>query len=64
MGFFAGGIANAVYASDNADTYDDVEVICDRDNLRQQTEDACDNLRAVRDSEGAAAVSQVSSFVW
>jgi len=55
LGFFAGGVANAVYASDNADAYD--ESVCDQDNLSQQTEDACDNLRAIRDSEGAAAVS-------
>ena len=56
MSFFAGGVANAVYAGDNADLYDDYERTCDQDNLPQEAEDACDNLRTVRNSEGAAAV--------
>ena len=57
LGFFAGGVANAVYASDNADNYDEIENFCDLNNLPQETEDFCDDLRTVRDSEGAAAVS-------
>jgi len=62
LGFFAGGVANAVYASDNADDYDDIEASCDRDGNPQQFEDICDNLRTVRNSEGAAAVSLMSIY--
>ena len=54
MGFFAGGVANAVYASKNADDYNEIEMYCDLDRAIQ---DNCDTLRTIRDSERAAAVS-------
>jgi len=54
VGFFAGGVANAVYASKNADDYDEIENFCDRSRALQ---DICDTLQTIRDSEGAAAVS-------
>ena len=56
MCFFAGGVANAVYAGDNADLYDEYESRCDDS---RNAQDACDILTTVRDSEGAAAVSVV-----
>ena len=56
MGFFAGGVANAVYASKNADVYDEIEFFCDRTRNRDD-QDICDTLQTIRHSEGAAAVS-------
>jgi len=58
--FFAGGVANAVYAGDNADLYDEYERNCDRN---RNAQDACDTLKTVRDSEGAAAVSVMCGCV-
>ena len=49
---FAGAEANAIYSSNNADNHDDAKFICDNINT-----DLCDNLAAVRDAEGATAVS-------
>ena len=51
LGFFAGGVANAVFANENADNVDDITFICGYDL------NACNHLKQVRDSEVATAVS-------
>ena len=51
LGFFSGAVANAVFANENADNVDDVSFVCSH-NL-----DACNDLKRVRDSEVATAVS-------
>jgi len=57
LSLFAGATASAVYASDNADFYDDrLKNVCDRGSV---IEDLCDDVEAVRDSEGATAVSYI-----
>lgn len=53
---FAGAVANAAYASDNSDTYDNGCDVNDNDRSND-AQDACDNLATVRDAEGATAVS-------
>ena len=53
---FAGAVANAAYASDNSDTYDNGCDVND-DDRSNDAQDACDNLATVRDAEGATAVS-------
>ena len=52
LSLFAGGVANAIYAANNARNMHD---ICDQS--PDVTNDICDALRRVRDSEAAAAVS-------
>ena len=54
LSLLAGGVANSVYASDNADAYDQIEPFCDQNS---QIEDFCDDVKRLRDSEIAAAVS-------
>ena len=51
ISFFSGGVASAVYSSDNADTYDDIGCT--------SSTDFCNDLARVRNSEGASAVSCV-----
>ena len=61
LSFLAGGVANAVYAADNAEIVDDTTHACEL--VRQQysylseLKDLCDDRERVRDSEAAAAVS-------
>jgi len=50
--FLAGGIANAVYASDNADLYDDHCTGSLRDDI-----EICEDLETVYGSQAAATVS-------
>ena len=59
MSLLAGGVANSVYASDNADAYDAIEPFCDAGDIPSgvDLEDFCDDLKRLRDSEIAAAVS-------
>ena len=52
LSLFAGGVANAIYAANNAGNMHD---ICDQST--DVINDICDALRRVRDSEAAAAVS-------
>ena len=52
LSLLAGGAANAAYSSENGDYYDNYESLCERAAL-----DVCDDVKRVRDSEGAAAVS-------
>ena len=52
LSLFAGGVANAIYAANNVGNMHD---ICDQS--PDITNDICDALRRVRDSEAAAAVS-------
>ena len=52
LSMFAGGVANAIYAANNTVSIDDT---CDQS--PDITNDICDALRRVRDSEAAAAVS-------
>ena len=56
MSLLAGGVANAVYASDNADAYDEIEPVCDQRGISSQLEDFCDDVKRLRDSEIAASV--------
>ncbi|XP_065914194.1 uncharacterized protein [Dysidea avara] len=56
VSLLAGGVANAKYASDNADNYDDIEQFCELDGLNSQAEDFCNDVKKLRDSEIAAAV--------
>ena len=58
LSLFAGGVANAIYAANNAGSIDD---ICDQ--FPDITNDICDALRRVRDSEAAAAVSCESGML-
>ena len=51
LAFFSGGMANAVFANQNADNVDDTTFVCGYDL------DACNDLKQVRDSEVATAVS-------
>ena len=59
VSLLAGGVANAKYASDNADNYDDIEQFCELDGLNSQAEDFCNDVKKLRDSEIAAAVSYI-----
>jgi len=54
VSLLAGGVANAVYASDNADAYDAIEPLCD---ISSEAEDFCNDVERLRDSEIAASVS-------
>ena len=57
ISYFSGGVASAVYSSDNADFYEDnLEFACDR-TQNDDDEDFCSDFRRVRNSEGASAVS-------
>ena len=56
LSLFAGGTANAAYSADNADDRDN-KYRCDRRNLNDDLQDACDNLDTVISAEGATAVS-------
>ena len=57
----SGGIPSAIYAAEVQDDYlDSASLDCDRDNLDGNTEEICDNLRQLRDSQAAAAVSCVT----
>ena len=58
LSLFAGGVANAIYAANNAGNIRD---ICDQST--DITNDICDALRRVRDSEVAAAVS-CDKIIW
>ena len=60
MSLLAGGVANAVYASDNADAYDEIEPVCDQRGISSQLEDFCDDVKRLIDSEIAASVSYCS----
>ena len=55
LSLFAGAVSNADYSSGNADYYDDG--MCDNDNIEDDQQDLCDDLRTVRDAQGATAVS-------
>jgi len=59
VSLLAGGVANAVYASDNADTYDEIEPFlhCGSSNGYPRLNDFCDDVKRLRDSEIAASVS-------
>ena len=58
LSLFAGGVANAIYAANNAGIiYDICDQSTDIDN------DICDAFRRVRDSEAAAAVSS-EKIIW
>ena len=50
---FAGGVANAVHASKHAEAYSAAQWSCERG----YEDDFCDNLKAARGSQAAAAVS-------
>ena len=60
LALFAGGIANAVYSSDNADTHDES---CRR-TFNNNQEKACDNLETASRSEGATAVSYSVIYIY
>ena len=55
LSLFAGGVANAIYAANNAETIDDISITCDQST--ETTNDFCNAFKRVRDSEAAAAVS-------
>ena len=55
LSLFAGGVANAIYATNNAKTINDISDICDQ--ATNISSDLCGALERVRDSEAAAAVS-------
>ena len=58
LGLLAGGIASAANAADIQDDYiEPTEQLCDADNIPQQFEDNCNDVRRIRDSQAAAAVS-------
>ena len=56
LSLFAGGVSNAIYAANNAETIDDISNICDQST--DITTDFCNVFKRVRDSEAAAAVSR------
>jgi len=58
----AGGIANAIYGSENADKYDKVESLCVMNGIPSLLEELCEDLKRVRDTEIAAAVSTVRLY--
>jgi len=57
LSLLAGGVANSVHASDNAHNFDENEPICDQSGITSQTENFCVDIKKLRDSEIAAAVS-------
>ena len=57
---FSGGVFNAIYAVDNADTIDDYQTLCDQHkhySVNNSIHGLCDDLRRVRNAEVTAAVS-------
>ena len=52
-----GGSVSAAYASDNDDFYDNYEATCSSPYLADYVEDICNDMKRVRDSEAATAVS-------
>ena len=52
LSLFAGGVSNAIYAANNAETIDDISSTYD------QSTDFCNAFKRVRDSEAAAAASR------
>jgi len=56
MSLLAGGV---VYASDNADAYDEIEPFCEQSDISSEIdlEDFCNDLERLRDPEIAASVS-------
>ena len=52
---FAGGVANVIYAANNAGTIDNMSNLCNHPT--DSIADICDTLKTVRDSEAAAGVS-------
>ena len=59
VSLLAGGVANATYGSDNADNYDEIEPFCEQDDINSQLEDFCNDVKKLRDTEIAAAVSYI-----
>jgi len=57
VSLLAGGVANAVFASDNADAYDALEPFCEQSGISSEAEDFCNDVERLRDSEIAASVS-------
>ena len=57
LSLLSGGAASAAYASDNDDFYDNYETICSSPYAVNYVEDTCNDIKRVRDSEAAAAVS-------
>ena len=59
LSLLSGGAASAAYASDNDDFYDNYETYCSGpySNQNDYLENACNDIKTVRDSEAAAAVS-------
>ena len=45
VSLLAGGVANATHASDNADNYDEIEPICEQDDISSQLEDICNDVK-------------------
>jgi len=56
VSLLAGGVANAVFASDNADAYDAIEPLCEQSDISLEI-DLCNDFERLRDSEIAASVS-------
>ena len=59
VSLLAGGAANAKFASANAENYDNIEQFCEINGINSQTEDFCNDVKKLRDSEIAAAVSYI-----
>ena len=58
LGLISGGIPSAVNAADVQDDYIDwFESICDLDDLPDRTQERCDQLTAIRNSQASSAVS-------
>ena len=58
LGLLAGGISSAVNASDvQRDLIDSAEQYCDADDSSQQLEEYCSDIKRLRDTQAAAAVS-------
>ena len=55
LSLFAGGVSNAIYAANNAETIDDIDNICDQ--YFSSNMEFCYALKEIRDAEAAAAVS-------
>jgi len=59
LALLSGGIANAVYSSNSDDFYEDYEPLCEHPEAGEISivENFCDDLKRIRDSQAAAAVS-------
>ena len=57
---FAGGVANAKYASDNDDLLDERRAFCDANPRQAYT---CDDIETVRNFEAISAVSIVMQTI-